>query len=84
MENIGNWEDLCKKLEVPDSVTNELRYSNEQNEIRKRRCLEIYFKSEKACWEHVIRIICDYPFYEKTLARKLANKYIGNTNKDEL
>lgn len=69
---IGDWETLCENLEVPSAVINELLFSNLKIRRKKAVCLEIYFNSGKACWEQIVKIVADHPFYNKRLARGIA------------
>ena len=81
MADIGNWETLCENLGVPKAVINELRSSSMENGKKKSRCLEAYIDTDEACWEKVVEVVADYPFYNRKLARQIANK---QNVKDEL
>ena len=72
---IGNWKSLCEYLEVPKPVINRLLFSNEQDERKKSECLEAYFNSGKACWEDVVKVIANHPFYNKKLTMEIAAKH---------
>ena len=72
---IGDWESLCENLEVPQPTMNRLRFSNIQDERKKSECLQAYFKLGKACWEEVVKVVADHPFYNKRLAKDIASKY---------
>ena len=72
---IGDWETLCDYLEVPKSVINRLRFSNKQDQRKKSECLEAYFKSGKACWEDIVKVVADHPFNNKILAKRIASTY---------
>ena len=72
---IGNWESLCEKLEVPKAVMNRLRSSNKQDERKKSECLQAYIDSREACWEKVVKVVANYPFNNKRLAKDIASKY---------
>ena len=72
---IGNWKSLCEYLEVPKPVINRLLFSSEQDERKKSECLEAYFNSGKACWEDVVKVVANYPFYNKKLAMEIAAKH---------
>ena len=69
---IGDWKTLCENLEVPSAVISELHFSNSEIGRKKAACLEIYFNSVKACWEQVVKVVADHPFYNKRLARQIA------------
>ena len=59
---IGDWESLCEKLEVPKEVMNRLRFSNKQDERKKSECLQAYFNLGEACWE-VVKVVENHPFH---------------------
>ena len=72
---IGDWESLCEYLEVPTPVMNGLRYSNKLDERKKSECLQAYFNSGQVCWEEVVKVVADHPFYNKRLAIKIAAEH---------
>ena len=83
MAKIGDWETLCENLEVEKAVLSNLRdMINTENTVKKHRCLEAYIKTDKACWEHVVEVVADYPFYNDKLAEEIANMHCYS--KDEL
>ena len=85
MAEIGDWEALCKYLGVHRAVLTSLRSMiNTENRVKKRRCLEAYIDTGKACWEQVAKVIADYPFYNGRLAEEIANMYDVGYSKDEL
>ena len=55
---------------------------NTGNTTKKHKCLEAYIDTGKACWETVVKIITEYPFYRKKLAEEIANMHCYS--KDEL
>ena len=67
---IGDWESLCENLGVTHSVMAELQFKAIENAGKKHRCLEAYLYSGKACWESVVSVVADHPFYNKRLAKK--------------
>ena len=75
MAEIGDWEGLCRNLGVSNDVLNELRFSNMENRVKKRRCLENYFNTGKACWDEVVEVVANYPFYNRRLAKKIAENH---------
>ena len=83
VEKIGNWEELCTKLEVPKFVMQYLCYSSERSETKKSKCLKVYFNSEQACWEHIVRVIADFPSL-KSIAREIADTKIDHAITDQL
>ena len=72
---IGDWESLCDYLEVPKAVINELHHSSKQDNRKKSECLKAYFNSGEVCWEEVVKVVADHPFYNKRLAIKIAAKH---------
>jgi len=76
---IGDWESLCENLGVPNPVMMRLRFSNKQDGRKKRECLQAYIDLGEACWEEVVKVVANDPFYNKRLAYEIASKY-----KDEL
>jgi len=72
---IGDWEVLCENLGVPSPVLQGLRYDNIQNSMKKTRCLEAYLNTGNACWETVVEVVADVPFYNKRVAKEIADKY---------
>ena len=86
--DIGDWETLCEYLDVPKHVINRLHFSNKQDQRKKSECLEVYFNSGKDCWEQVVKVVADFPFENKRLAKKIADRhgidYSNTIIKDEL
>ena len=70
---IGDWETLCENLGVEKAVINALRdMINTDSTKKKSRCLEAYLDTGRACWEQVVKVVADYPFYNARLARNIA------------
>ena len=72
---IGDWESLCENLGVPKPVMNRLCFSSEHHQRKKSECLQVYIDSGEACWEEVVKVVANDPFYNKRLAKKIASKY---------
>ena len=72
---IGNWEALCGNLGVDRAILSELRYINTENTEKKRRCLQAYIDTDKACWEQVVKVVDDHPFNNARIANKIAHDY---------
>ena len=72
---IGDWEALCQHLGTPQTKLKELRFSEMDVRTKKRRCLEAYHDTGSACWEHVVKIVAEYPIENKRLAKKIADKH---------
>ena len=74
MAEIGDWETLCENLGVEKAVINRLRNMiDTDSTIKKRRCLEAYLDTGRACWEQVVKVLADYPFYNARLANNIAH-----------
>ena len=77
MAEIGDWEALCENLGVPKAVLSDLRNMiNTDNTMKKHRCLKAYVNTGKACWEQVVKVIADNPFYNARLAKKIDNMHV--------
>ena len=70
---IGDWEPLCENLGAPVPVVKQLQSDNIPSGLKKRKCLEAYINSIKACWETVIQVVADHPFYNRKLAKEIAD-----------
>ena len=49
-------------------------------------CLEAYINLGEACWEQVVNVVVDHPFYNTVLAKDIARDHIHGVgySKDEL
>ena len=84
---IGDWEALCENLGTPVPVLKQLRFDSIESSMKRSRCLEAYLDTGKACWETVVQVVADDPFYNKKLAKKIAHEYgvdYSNIVKEEL
>ena len=64
---------MCEHLEVHKAVLNGRRNIIDTVEtIKKSRCLEAYLNMGNSCWEQVVKVVADYPFYNLRLAKKIA------------
>ena len=70
---IGEWEPLCENLGAPVPVVNQLRSDSIPPGSKKRQCLKGYIDLGTACWETVVQVVADHPFYNKKLAKKIAD-----------
>ena len=75
LAEIGNWEVLCSSLEVPEEIIDRLVRTQSENTAKKQNCLAAYFDQGNACWEKVIEVVSDYPFYNIRLAADIDEKY---------
>ena len=75
MAEIGDWEALYEHLGIPQTKLKELRLSIIDIRTKKSRCLEAYLDTGKACWEHVVKVVAEYPIENKRLAKKIADTH---------
>ena len=75
LAEIGWWEALCENLGVEAAILNNLRYAQMESEEKKRRCLQAFYKQGVVCWESVVKVVMDDPFYDRSLAQRIAEKY---------
>ena len=61
---------MCEYLGVYKAVLNTLR--NILDTVGMSRCLEAYLNMGNACWEQVVKVVADNPFYNLTLAKEIA------------
>ena len=84
MAEIGLWKALCENLGVHKAVLSNLcDMINTDNTVKKRRCLEAYINTGKACWEKIVKVVADHPFYNARLAEEIANMHVVGSCKDE-
>ena len=74
LAEIGDWEVLGENLGVPVPLLNQLRIDSIPTEVKKSRCLKAYLNTRIACWEEVVKVVADYPFYNWKLAKMIAGK----------
>ena len=43
--------------------------------IKKSRCLEVYLNMGNACWEQVVKVVAEYPFYNFRFAKEIADTH---------
>ena len=72
---IGDWEPLCENLGAPVPVVKQLQSDSISSGLKKRKCLEAYIGLGTACWETVVQVVADHPFYNRKLAKKIADDY---------
>ena len=74
---IGAWEALCEYLGVDRATLSDLRHMiNTNNAEKKRRCLQAYIDTDKACWEQVVKLVAKPPFKNARIANKIARDYL--------
>ena len=67
-------------LKVDDGTMNMLRYSESDNRVKKRECLEAYWNSGEAYWEDVVRAVVSYPIKNKRVAKEIVERYKLSSN----
>jgi len=60
---------------VEEPTLEGLKYAGLQDEQKKQRCLQAFHKQGTVCWETVISVLTEYPFYNGKLAKRIANEY---------
>ena len=75
LEDIGNWELLCTRLEVREAVIDKLRHSKLDITIKKERCLSAYIDNGEATWDNVVKVVCSQPFYNIKLGKEIAKRH---------
>ena len=75
MAEIGEWEPLCENLGAPVPVVKQLRSDSIPSGLKKRKCLEAYIDLGSTCWETVVLVVADHPFYNRKLAKEIAGDY---------
>ncbi len=76
-KNIGNWKGLCEYLGASEAVMNLLRFSKEEDIIKKEDCLTDYFNNHDPDWFTVVRVIASYPISNLQVACQIAEDHIG-------
>ena len=75
LAEIGWWEALCENLGVEAAILNNLRYAQMKDEKKKRECLQAFYNQGDVCWESVVKVVKDDPFYNRVLAKRIAERY---------
>ena len=75
VKEIGDWEALCRQLQISKTILDNLHSANMNSEAKKTACLVAYLSTDKACWEDVVKVVAAYPFHNKRLARKIADTH---------
>ena len=81
---VGDWEALCLYLDIPQRKIKELYFSNTDVRTKKSICLEVYLNMGNACWEHVVKVVAEYPFYNLRLAKEIAATHSIDYSRIEL
>ena len=64
---------MCEHLGVHKAVLNGLcNIIDTDGTLKKSRCLEADLNMGDACWEQVVKVVADYPFYNFRLAKEIA------------
>ena len=72
LQGVGNWEGLCRNLNVDEGILELVKNSYNLPYERKAECLKAYFNTGKAKWSEVIDAIGTYPINNNRLAKKIA------------
>ena len=72
---VGDWEAICEHIGTPQTKLMELRFSEMDVRTKKSRCLEAYLDTGRACWEHVVKVVAEYPIENKRLAKEIADTH---------
>ena len=69
---------MCEHLGVHKAVLNGLcNIIDTDGTIKKSRCLETYLNMGNTCWEQVVKVVADYPFYNLRLDMEIAATHHG-------
>ena len=75
LESIANWEMLCFKLGVSDGKMDSIKNTYHSDITNKKKeCLDAFYKLGDVCWEQVVEVVSGYPFENKRLAGKIADR----------
>ena len=72
-----NWDILCRQLGVDQPTITDLHRLT-GNAKKWEFCLEDYYDTGRATWEHVVYAMASEPFNELVLAKKIARDYAIN------
>jgi len=75
LAEISWWEALCENLGVEAAILNNLRFAQMEDEKKKRECLQAFYNQGDVCWESVVKVVMDDPFYNRVLAKRIAERY---------
>lgn len=75
VSEVGDWDMLCSRLGVKEETLGSLRFSHEDASSKKLKCLRAYLDLGQGCWEQVVQVLCESPFYKKRLGKKIADMY---------
>ena len=75
VKEIGDWEALCRQLQLSKTILDSLQSASMNSEAKKTACLVAYLSTGKACWEDVVKVVAAYPFHNNRLARKIADTH---------
>ncbi|MCG8626374.1 MAG: hypothetical protein MJE68_30795 [Proteobacteria bacterium] len=70
-----DWEVLCNQLNIDESTMMDLRRWSENNSRKWEFCLQDYFDTGMATWEHVVYAVASEPLNQVALAKKIAQDY---------
>ena len=70
-----HWKALCTNLGVDAKILSEMQLNYEEHSIKMKKCLDIFATQESACWEAVLLAVCDSPFHNQELAKKISETH---------
>ena len=70
-----DWEVVCKQLNVDEPTVTDLKRWSENNSKKLEFCLQDYFDTGVATWEHVVYAVASEPLNKVVLANKIAQDY---------
>ena len=75
VSEIGNWFELGSNLAVKEATMNGLKNSLKQDTFKKTECLSAYVDQGEACWEEVVKVLSEHPFFNNRVASVIWEKY---------
>lgn len=80
LKNVGDWDGLCRNLQVSTAMMATLRHSELQTSTKKSRCLEAFYRHDvergvEVTWETVVKAVAEYPISNKRLAKEIAEQH---------
>ena len=85
VEKIGDWQSLCRNLNVNEGAMNSIMNERYKEQHKKDDCLQSYINSDKAYWEEVVIAVARPPFRDKILAKMIAEKHLEHSpSKDKI
>ena len=80
VEKIGEWQSLCENLDLDETEMSRIKNEELRPHLKKDECLKSYVNSDKGSWEEVVIAVARYPFYDKRLAKNIAEEHLQSPN----